>query len=97
MCSHLKPLEEYLITQGANEIYRGQVWSKNCREWIYFDVVLDPKSLKERFHFDETITIHNYKDIKVGSELGLVCDICKDAIMGIHPDTPASKNKQIIH
>ena len=67
MCIHLKPLENYLQTQGIAETYRGQVWSKNCREWIYYDAVLNPQKLKEKFQFDDTIKIHDYEDIKVGS------------------------------
>ncbi|MBK6275925.1 MAG: hypothetical protein IPF58_15115 [Saprospirales bacterium] len=96
MCIHLKPLENYLQTQGIAETYRGQVWSKNCREWIYFDAVLNPQKLKEKFQFDDTIKIHDYEDIKVGSELGLVCIICNDAIMGAHPNSSYAENKKII-
>jgi len=96
MCIHLKPLEDYLKTQGIAETYRGQVWSKNCREWVYFDAVLNPQKLKEKFHFDDTIHIHNYEDIKVGSELGLVCTLCNDAIMGTHPNSSYAINKKTI-
>ena len=97
MCIHLKPLEDYLKTKGIAEIYRGQVWSKNCREWIYYDAVLDPKSLKAKFHFDDTILIHDYEDIKVGSELGLICTICNDGIMGAHPKSHYAHQKKVIH
>lgn len=93
MCIHLKPLEDYLKAQGIVETYRGQVWSKNCREWIYFDTLLNPQELKEKFDFDDTIKIHDYEDIKVGSELGLVCTICNDAIIGQHPNSSLQKNK----
>jgi hypothetical protein len=93
MCIHLKPLEDYLQSEGIVETYRGQVWSKNCREWIYFDAILNPQKLKDKFHLDDTIKIHDYEDIKVGSELGLVCTVCNDAIMGPHPNSPYSKEK----
>jgi hypothetical protein len=55
MCTHLKPLEDYLMVENMLEVYRGQVWTKNCREWIYYDAVLNPQKLKEKFHFDDTI------------------------------------------
>lgn len=97
MCSHLKPLENYLLAEGISETYRGQVWSKNCREWVYFDVVLEPQKLKEKFDFDDTICVHDYIDNKVGSELGLVCNACKDGIMGVHPQSNYAKSKKIIH
>ena len=93
MCIHLKPLEDYLKTQGIVETYRGQVWTKNSREWIYYDAVLNPQELKEKFDFSNSIIIHNYEDIKVGSELGLVCTICNDAIIGQHPNSSLQKNK----
>lgn len=86
MCAHLKPIEDYLKKAGYTEIYRGQPWSKNCREWIYFDEVLDPIELIKTFNLNKSISIHNYADNKVGAEFGLVCTICKDAIIGRHPN-----------
>lgn len=86
MCVHLKPVEDYLKSEGFSEVYRGQVWSKNCREWVYFNTVLHPQELIEKFKLDSTIVIHDYQDMKVGSELGLVCTLCHDAIMGYHPN-----------
>lgn len=96
MCIHLKPLEDYLKSLDIKETYRDKVWSKNCREWIYFDAVLKPQKLKAKFHFDDTIYVHDYQDIKVGSELGLVCDTCKDAIMGLHPNSSYAHKKKVI-
>lgn len=96
MCIHLKPLQDYLIGLSIAETYRGQVWSENCREWIYYDAVLKPKELIQRFHFDDTIKIFDYQDIKVGSELGLECSVCHDGIMGPHPGSPYAKGKPVI-
>ena len=93
MCAHLKPVEDYLLSKGYKEIYRGQVWSNNCREWIYFNTVLQPKELINQFKLESFIIIHDYEDIKVGAELGLECTICKDAIMGYHPNSAYSKEK----
>lgn len=97
MCIHLKPLEDYLIGLGIAETYRGQVWSENCREWVYYDAVLQPERLKKRFNFDDTITVFDYVDIKVGSELGLECSVCKDGIMGPHPTSLYAKGKPVIN
>ena len=41
LCDHLKPLEAELKQSGIKEAYRGQAWSHNCREWVYFDCHLD--------------------------------------------------------
>jgi hypothetical protein len=40
-CEHLLPLEEALLAEGIRETSRGQAWSENCREWVYFDCRLD--------------------------------------------------------
>jgi hypothetical protein len=96
MCIHLKSLEDFLKRKNIKEVYRGQVWSKNCREWIYYDAILNPQKLKDKFHFDSSIIIHDYEDIKVGSELGLFCTLCNDAIIGTHPNSSYAINKRTI-
>jgi len=90
MCEHLQSLEDYLKTQKIPEIFRGQAWSDNCREWAYFDCVLEPESLKAKFHLPSFVTRHENTDEKSGTELGLVCTQCKDAIMGLHPNHTSS-------
>ena len=40
VCKHLSELEAALKISGASETFRGQAWSSNGREWVYFDVVL---------------------------------------------------------
>lgn len=96
MCIHLKPLEDYLKKLGIAETFRGQPWSENCREWVYFDCVLNPESLKTKLKLGKSVVVWNYEDIKVGSELGLECKKCKDAIIGPHPNSNYSNNKRII-
>ena len=41
VCEHLAALEKELIAAGVPITYRGQAWSDNCREWVYFDCCLD--------------------------------------------------------
>ena len=96
MCEHLIKLEEYLDTKNIRETYRGRAWSKNCRIWIYYDCILDINSLKERFKFDECVRVHEYNDIKVGSERGFICIKCNDAIMGKRP-VDDNKNSIIVY
>ncbi|MCB9032844.1 MAG: hypothetical protein H6553_03320 [Chitinophagales bacterium] len=91
MCIHLKPIEDYLKSIGYLEVYRGQVWSENCREWIYFDAVLNIAELQEKFKLNKTIVVHDYQDVKVGSELGILCTKCFDGIMGVHPNASYAK------
>lgn len=91
-CPHLQPLEAYLKEIGIPETLRGQPWTDNCREWVYFDCILQAAQLKKRFHLGDTVTVWDYEDIKVGSELGLICNECNDAIMGPHPNSVYSKN-----
>ena len=85
MCEHLQQLEEYLKYEKIPETFRGQAWSDNCREWVYFDCILDTESLKANFQLPGFVVTHENTDVKSGTELGLVCTRCKDAIMGLHP------------
>lgn len=96
MCMHLKQLEEYIISKGIKETWRGQAWSKHCCEWIYFDCLLDVDNLNKNFHFDSCIALHDYFDVKGGSELGFICKICNEGIMGLHSKNPLSSGKPVI-
>lgn len=85
MCEHILPIEKYIQGKDIRETYRGEAWSYNCREWVYFDCILDVEQLQARFKLPDFVTIHENKDPKSGTELGLVCNQCQDAIMGLHP------------
>ncbi|TAI47582.1 hypothetical protein [Flagellimonas allohymeniacidonis] len=85
MCEHLKILEEELLRLNIKETFRGQAWSKNCREWVYYDCVIDTKAIMARLHLPKHVHEHTNEDSKSGLEHGLVCSKCKDAIMGLHP------------
>lgn len=85
VCQHLAALEAALIAAGVRETARGAVWSQNCREWVYFDVVLDVEALAQRFKFAPCVQVHENLDQRSGLERGLVCWECKDAIMGVPP------------
>lgn len=82
VCEHLRPLEQALLNAGIEETFRGQAWSLNCREWVYFDAVLNTGSLKERYAIPGCVEIHENTDPKSGLEHGFVCTLCHDAIMG---------------
>jgi hypothetical protein len=82
VCPHLSSLEHALIASGARETYRGQAWSKNCREWVYFDVRLDLDALASRFGLLAPVGVHENTDPRSGLERGFVCSECNDAVMG---------------
>lgn len=88
MCKHLEILENYIKEAGFKETFRGQPWSSNCREWVYYNGVLNTQRLKEKLKLVPPILIHDYFDPKAGSELGFVCTECYDGIMGPHPKSP---------
>jgi hypothetical protein len=83
VCEHLRELEQELIEAGIKETARGQVWTENCSEWVYFDVVLDIKSLLARFDFDKCVTVHENLDPRSGTERGFYCNQCQDGVMGL--------------
>lgn len=82
VCIHLQQLEQEIINAGIKETYRGQAWSDNCREWVYFDCYLDRESIKKRLSFSECVSEHQHRGTHDGQESGFVCNQCKDAVMG---------------
>lgn len=82
MCEHLQPLDNTLKQSGVKETFRGQAWSDNCREWVYYDCVLDLSSLRKEYNFPEFIVDHVNSDPRSGQEKGFVCTQCNDAVMG---------------
>lgn len=82
VCSHLSELEQALKAAGVEETFRGQAWSDNCREWVYFDAVLDVASLRRRFDFGPSVSVHENLDPRSGTERGFVCTTCHDAVVG---------------
>ena len=83
VCQHLAPLENELIRSNVKETYRGQAWTKNCREWVYFDVVLETATLATRLNLSPCVKVHENLDARSGLERGFVCENCKDGIMGL--------------
>lgn len=80
-------MEQALLAAGIEETYRGQPWSRNCREWVYFDADLDTAALLQRLDLPDCVEVAENTDPKSGIEHGLYCTLCKDAVMG----NPGSK------
>jgi hypothetical protein len=89
VCDHLKPLEQALLGRGFRATYRGQVWTKNCREWVYFDVVFDIANIQQCFALPDCVRIHENLDCKSGTERGFECTSCRDAVMGLLDGAPS--------
>lgn len=84
MCEHLVELENEILSQGVKETYRGQAWGDGTREWVYFDCYLNIVKLQKRFDFPDFVKHHKNDDVKSGTEEGFVCELCKDAVMGLN-------------
>ncbi|MEZ5960444.1 MAG: hypothetical protein R3C30_08445 [Hyphomonadaceae bacterium] len=87
VCEHLSALESELLAHGVEVTSRGQAWSKNCREWVYFACRLDLPALRERFAFAPCVEDHLHRGTHDGSEAGFVCNQCLDGVMGALPET----------
>ena len=85
MCEHLIKLDLELKERGIKETFRGQPWSDNTREWVYYDCVLDLDKIKQRYNFSDFVTIHINDDQRSGMEAGFYCELCKDGVIGVHP------------
>ena len=86
VCEHLTELEREVMAAGAVETFRGQPWSSNCREWVYFDCWLDRESLRQRLDIPDCVRDHDHRGTHDGQEAGFVCFECFDGIMGVHED-----------
>jgi hypothetical protein len=86
MCEHLLVLDAELKAKGIKETFRGEPWSKNTREWVYYDCVFSLDKIKNRLNFPDCVVIHVNDDIKSGKEAGFYCELCKDGVIGIHPE-----------
>lgn len=84
---HLNELESELIRQGIKETFRGQSWEQHCREWVYFNCILDLQTLRGRFSLPGCVKDHSHRGTHDGNEQGFVCTECKDGIMGLHPES----------
>lgn len=90
-CEHLRSLEEALIAARIKVTFRGAAWTMNCREWVYFDCILDRESLRQRMSFDSCIKDHEHRGTHDGCEAGFYCSKCQDGVMGIHPDDGSNR------
>jgi hypothetical protein len=86
ICEHLQELEQAMIADGAREVYRGRPWGQNCREWVYFDGVLDLAGLRKRFALADCVVDHVHRGTHDGCEAGFECTVHHDGIMGVHPE-----------
>lgn len=91
VCSHLAPLEEALLAAGMRVTFRGQAWSQNCREWVYFDCVLDRAAIRKRLPLPSCVQDREHLGTHDGQEAGFVCTTCHDGIMGVHPQRGEGK------
>jgi hypothetical protein len=81
-------LEQAMSAAGMPETFRGQAWSNNCREWVYFDCFIDTASVRPRFDFAACVNEHVHRGTHDGRERGFVCSACWDGIMGAYEATP---------
>jgi hypothetical protein len=86
-CEHLRPLEEAIIARGIRETCRGKAWSQNCREWVYFDCIIDTAAVRRSFALPSCVSEHMHRGTHDGQERGFVCTACNDGIMGNYERT----------
>ena len=84
VCHHLSALEQRMLSAGLRVTFRGQAWTHNCREWVYFDCLLDRAAIRERIQFASCVVDYEHLGTHDGTEAGFVCEQCHDAIMGLH-------------
>ncbi len=85
VCEHLRLLEQELLAAGVEATYRGQPWTSNCREWVYFNCCFDKASIRARLPLAECVKDHEHRGTHDGQEAGFYCSACHDGVMGAHP------------
>jgi hypothetical protein len=90
ICEHLRPLEQAMVAQGIRETFRGQAWSSNCREWVYFDCFIDAPTVRQKISLPECVQDHSHQGTHDGEENGFTCSACHDGIMGTYEPKPGS-------
>lgn len=85
MCEHLKQLDEDLKGKGIKETFRGEAWSHNTREWVYYDCILGLEAIREKYRLPDFVKEYINNDNRSGLEAGFYCEMCKDGVMGHHP------------
>lgn len=83
LCEHLRALDEAIAASGIRETSRGEAWSENCHEWVYYDCVLDREGIRQRFPLHPCVAHHQHYGTHDGQEEGFVCTEHHDGIMGL--------------
>jgi hypothetical protein len=96
LCEHLRALEKQMLSAGVRVTFRGQAWSRNCREWVCFDCLLDRAAIRQQIELASCVRDYEHLGTHDGQEAGFVCEACHDAITGAHeqsrrPSTPVYK------
>jgi hypothetical protein len=76
LCEHLRLLETAIASKGIRETFRGQAWSNNCREWVYFDCYIDQEKVRSNFALPDCVQEHSHRGTHDGEESGFVCHAC---------------------
>jgi hypothetical protein len=89
-CEHLRLLEEAMIAHGIPVTYRGQAWTDNCREWVYFDCYIDLAAVRRQIPLAACIEDHVHRGTHNGQERGFYCTECHDGVMGRYEPAPGA-------
>jgi hypothetical protein len=60
VCEHLSELEQRMLATVLRVTFRGQSWSRNCREWVYFDCLLDRAAIRETIELAPCVKDHEH-------------------------------------
>ena len=82
MCEHLIELENELKLIDIKENSRGEAWSANCREWVYYDCYFNEESIRTRFKLPPTVKYYEYDGRTAGQECGFIDELTNDAVLG---------------
>ncbi len=70
VCEHLAELEQALLAANIPITFRGQPWTSNCREWVYFACWLDRPAIRSQFTLADCVHDHDHLGTHDGQEAG---------------------------
>jgi hypothetical protein len=92
-CKHLRSLELAIRSEGTAVIDIRSEPYKETGEWVYFGAVLDLDAIRKTFELAPCVVRYSNGGDRGPTDEGLICEDCRDAVIGVHPVDMRSRYK----
>lgn len=84
LCVHLEPIRLRLLGLGASQSAILKIWS-GANNFAVFDAILDRPAIRAALPLPACVIDHDHLGTHDGSESGFACTLCRDGVVGLHP------------